>query len=453
MSPIAPADPVAPTRRFLLVLFISAQFIGLARTFFMSIISPAFNEVAAISAYGSLLLLPFLWLQYRNSSRPRETIGSFGASWVASLAALATLSALLGWKNGYYLREVIQDYAPYVILCTFVLIGSRKAFWDDLVWIIPPLLACGLVVNALGFAGFEELIERDIGERVARESLAYRTQSVLAIWGMALLLMRRQGPWYKILAVVALYFYLGQQVLFQKRLGTIESALYLGGFFLVIPIFSLRRDQQDRIEDAKLFMGLFIAAMVAVVMAAFLSGDLFFAQLESLFKRFVGLGTGQQKETTGFLATLFIDNERINLAKRLFEDFGPWEWMVGRGMGGHFTIEITLNANDAVREQQYLSSYLNDVGEFGRRGIEIGWLMPFMKGGLALFGLVAFGVFNAILQLRRLRSDPVSLAAWTWLLVESIYMLQGGSFVISTSYRLILLGACLGRCLSPFSAR
>ena len=318
---------------------------------------------------------------------------------------------------------------------------------------MPTLLFFALAVNAAGFVGFGELIERDIGERVARESLAYRTQSVLAMWGMALLLMRGQRPTYKILAVAALYFYLGQQVLFQKRLGTIESALYLGGFFLVLPIFSLHRNQRDRIEDAKLFMGLLVAALIAGFVALILSGDLFFAQLYSLFQRFLGLGTGQQKEGVGLIATLFVENERFALAKRMLEDFGPWEWMVGRGMGGHFVIDITLNANDAVREQQYLSNYLEDVGEFGRRGIEVGWLMPFLKGGLALLGIIIFGVLNAILRLGRLRSDPVGLAAWTWLLIESVYLLQGGSFVVSTSYRLVLFGACLGRCLAPYVSR
>jgi hypothetical protein len=137
----------------------------------------------------------------------------------------------------------------------------------------------------------------------------------------------------------------------------------------------------------------------------------------------------------------------------MFDDFSPWEWMIGRGMGGHFTIEITLNANDAVREQQYLSNYLEDAGEFGRRGIEIGWLMPFLKGGLALSGLIGFGVLNAILRIGRLRSDPVSVAAWTWLAIEVLYLTQGGNFVVSTSFRLILLGACLGRCLAPYVSR
>ena len=451
MTPLV--DPTAQTRRLLLALFIAGQFLGLARNFFMSVVSPVFNEVAAVSAYGSILLLPLMWVQYRNASRPGEGIGSFGAAWVTVLAVLATLSALLGWKNGYFLREVIQDYAPYVILCAFVLIGSRKVFWDDLVWLMPTLLFFALMVNAAGFVGFGELIDRDVGERVARESLAYRTQAVLAMWGMALLLMRRQRPAYKILAVAALYFYLGQQVLFQKRLGTIESALYLGGFFLVIPLFSQHRDQRDRIEDAKLFMGLLVAALLAGLVALVLSGDLFFAQLQSLFQRFVGLGTGQRKEGTGLIATLLVENERFALAKRMFEDFSPWEWMIGRGMGGHFAIEITLNDNDRVRQMQYISHFLPDVGEFGRRGLEVGWLMPFLKGGFALMGTILFGVLNCILRLSRLRSDPVSLAAWTWLLIESVYLLQGGSFVVSTSYRLVLLGACLGRCLAPYVSR
>ena len=446
-------DPTAQTRRLLLVLFIGAQFIGLARTFFMSMVSLAFNEVASICAYGSILLLPLIWVQYRNSTRPGEGTGSFAAAWVTLLAVLATLSALLGWKNGYFLKEVIQDYAPYVILCAFVLIGSRKAFWDDLVWLMPTLLFFALAVNAAGFVGFGELIERDIGERVARESLAYRTQSVLAMWGMALLLMRGQRPTYKILAVAALYFYLGQQVLFQKRLGTIESALYLGGFFFIIPIFSLHRSQRDRIEDAKLFIGLLVAAMLAGFIAIVLSGDLFIAQLQSLLQRFVGLGTGQQKEGAGLIATLFLENERLALAKRMFDDLSPWEWITGRGMGGHFAIEITLNSNDAVREQQYLSSYLSDVGQFGRRGLEIGWLMPFLKGGVVLMGMIFFGILSSIISLRKLKSDPIGLAAWTWLLIESVYLLQGGSFVVSTSYRLVLLGACMGRCLAPYVSR
>jgi hypothetical protein len=200
-------------------------------------------------------------------------------------------------------------------------------------------------------------------------------------------------------------------------------------------------------------MGLLVAAVVAGFAVIVFRGDLFFAQLQSLTQRFVGAGSGQQQESTGLIASFFLENERFALAKRMFDDFSPWEWIVGRGMGGHFVIDITLNDNDRVRQMQYLSHFLRDVGDFGRRGIEVGWLMPFLKGGLALFGLIFLGFFKALLRLDRLRSDPISLVAWTWLLIEAVFLLQGGSFLISASYRLVLLGACLGRCLAPYVSR
>jgi hypothetical protein len=122
-------------------------------------------------------------------------------------------------------------------------------------------------------------------------------------------------------------------------------------------------------------------------------------------------------------------------------------------MGGHFTIEVTLNANEAVRSRQYLSMYLDDVGAFGRRGIEIGWLMPFIKGGVVLMGVILAGVASGLARLRFLRDDPFTMAAWAWLLIELLYLTQGGGFIVSASYRVILLGACLGRCMAPFVAR
>lgn len=441
------------TRRSLLAVFLTAQFAGLARNFFMSMLGDWFNLIAAFCAYGSLLLLPFLMEQYRRASRPGEQLGSTGSTWVTLLAVSATLSCLHGFFLHYDTKEIIQDYAPYVIIGVFAVIGSRKAFWDDLVALLPWMLFAGLVINALGFVGFGNLIERDIGERVARESLAYRTQSVLGMWGMALLLMRRQKPIFKYLAILTLYFYLGQQVLFQKRLGTIESLLYLGGFFVLVPMFARTRTQQDRIEDAKIFMGLFLAAIITFAVAITLSGDLLVAQAESLYQRFVGVGTGQRKEGVGLLATIFLENERVELARRMLSDLSPLEWLTGRGMGGYFTIEVSLNDNDLVRQQQYLSMYLDDVGVFGRRGLEIGWLMPFLKGGFILTLIMGYGVLAALARLGQIRSDPVTLAAWTWLTVETFFLFQGGGFIVSAAYRVLLLGACIGRCLSPVPIR
>jgi hypothetical protein len=440
-------------RRFLLSAFLAAQFLGLARNFFMSALGDGFNQAAAFCAYGSLLLLPFLLEQYRQTSRPGEQIGSTGATWILLLAISATFSCLHGFFLAYDAREIIQDYAPYVIIGVFAVIGSRRAFWDDLTALLPWILFAGLTVNALGFVGFGNLIERDIGERVARDSLAYRTQSTLGMWGIAFLLMRRQKPMFKFLAILALYFYLGQQVLFQKRLGAIESVLYLGGFFMLIPLFSRTRTQNDRLDEAKIFLGLFLTALIAFVMAITLGDGLLVAQAQSLHQRFVGIGTGQRKEEAGLFAAIILENERVELARRMLSDFRPLEWVFGRGMGGYFIIEVSLNDNEAVRQQQYLSLYLDDVGVFGRRSIEIGWLMPFLKGGAALMLIMGYGVMAAISRLNQIRHDPVTLVAWIWLLVEAVLLFQGGGFVVSLSYRLILVGACIGRCLSTVPTR
>lgn len=445
--------PEATTRRFLLSVFLACQFLGLSRTFFIGLFGDGFNMLAAVLAYGSLLLLPVILLFYRNTSRPGEGIGSFGAAWVVVMAIASTFSLFYGLARGYYVREAVQDYAPYVILSTFALIGSRRSFWEDLVAILPWLIGAGLVLNTIGLVGIGELIERDVGERVGRESVGYRTQAVLGFWGMALFLMRRRSFFFKIMATGALGFYLLQQVLFQKRLGTSESFIYLGGFFILIPILASYRNKQDQIEDAKLFFGLLTAAAATAIGFAILGYDLLLAQIQSLYQRFIGVGVGQSREQIGILATLFTENERYVIARQMFNDFNAWETFFGRGMGGHFAIEVTLNANDQVRAQQYLSLYLNDIGAFGRRGIEVGWLMPFIKGGLVLTVVVLTGVIASLARLRFLRNDPITLAAWLWLLIEMFYLTQGGGFIVSASYRVILLGACLGRCLAPFNPR
>jgi hypothetical protein len=440
-------------RRFLLSAFLAAQFIGLSRTFFMSVLGDGFNQVAAFCAYGSLLLLPFLLEQYRHTSRPGEQIGSTGATWLLLLALSATFSLLHGFFLQYDTREIIQDYAPYVIIGVFAVIGSRQAFWDDLIAILPWMLFAGLAINGLGFVGFGNLIERDIGERIGRESLAYRTQSVLGMWGMALLLVRRQRATFKFLAILTLYFYIGQQVLFQKRLGTIESVFYLSGFFIVFPLFARTRSDNDRLDEVKIFVGLVGMSIVAFVVAVTLSDGLIVAQAQALYQRFVGVGTGQRKEGVGLIATIFLENERMELAGRLLSDFRPFELITGRGMGGYFTIPVSLNDNEVVRQQQYLSMYLDDVGVFGRRGIEIGWLMPFLKGGAVLMLIMGYGIMAAISRLNQIRYDPITLAAWIWLAIETLFLLQGGGFIISAAYRLVLLGACIGRCLSTVPRR
>lgn len=455
MNPLThdPNAGAVSVRRFLLAVFLAAQFVGLSRNFFITALGDWFNSVAALCAYGSLLMLPILMEQYRRSSRPGEQLGPTGSTWVALLAVSATFSCLHGFFLHYDTKEIIQDYAPYAIIGVFAVIGVRKAFWDDLIFVLPWMLFAGLVINAFGLVGYGDLIEKDAGERVGRESVAYRTQAVLGMWGMALLLMRRQKPIFKYVAILTLYFYLGQQVLFQKRLGAFEAALYIGEFFVLVPLFARTRTQQDRVDDAKIFMGLFLTAILAFAVAITLSGGLLVAQAESLYQRFVGIGSGQNKQGVGLVATLFLENERVELARRMFSDFNSIEWFTGRGMGGYFTIEVSLNDNDLVRQQQYLSMYLDDVGVFGRRGLEIGWLMPFLKGGFILMAIMGYGVLAAIARLGQIRSDPVTLAAWAWLLVEAILLFQGGGFVVSLSYRLILVGACIGRCLSPVPIR
>ena len=440
-------------RRFLLSVFLTAQFIGLSRTFFMNVFGDGFNQVAAFCAYGSLLLLPFLLEQYRHTSRPGEQIGSTGSTWVLLLVLSTTFSFLHGLFLQYDTKEIIQDYAPYVIIGVFAIIGSRQAFWDDLIIILPWMLFAGLAINGLGLIGFGNLIERDIGERVGRESVAYRTQSVLGMWGMALLLLRRQKPMFKLIAILTLYFYLGQQVLFQKRLGTMETAFYLSGFFIVFPLLARSRSDNDWLDETKVFVGIFITAIVAFVVAATVSDGLFFAQAEALFQRFAGVGTGQRKEGVGLIAATFLENERLDLALRMLSDFRPFEWITGRGMGGYFNIAVSLNDNEIVRQQQYLSMYLDDVGVFGRRGIEIGWLMPFLKGGAVLMLIMVYGVMAAISRLNQIRHDPVTLAAWVWLAIEALFLLQGGGFIVSAAYRAVLLGACIGRCLSTVPRR
>lgn len=450
---ISPLSPQVGTRRLLLVLFLACQFFGLARTFFMGLVGENFNQVAAVLAYGSLFLLLLLVVFYRDTSQPGEGVGSFGTAWVAVMAVTSTFALFYGVARGYYIREAVQDYAPYVILVSFVIIGARQGFWDDLVAILPSLLGAGLVINTIAIAGIGDLIEKDIGERVARESVGYRTQAVLGFWSMALFLMRRRSALFKLTAIAALLFYFIQQVLFQKRLGTSEIFVYLTGFFIIIPVFANFRNQQDRIEDSKLFLGLLTAVTIGVVGSVIFSTDLFIAQLQALYQRFIGVGTGQSQQQLGLFATLFIENERIALARQLFDDFNTLDTVFGRGMGGHFAIDVKLNANDTVRAQQYTSMYLDDIGTFGRRGIEIGWLMHFMKGGLLLMGVVLFGVIAGLARLRFLRDNPFTMAAWAWLLIECFYLTQGGGFIMSASYRVLLLGACTGRCLAPFNAR
>jgi hypothetical protein len=270
----------------------------------------------------------------------------------------------------------------------------------------------------------------------------------MGVLGMALLLMRKKSLQFQVVTIVGICFSLFQQVLFQKRLGTFESLMYLFAFFVVIPVLAKYRKDCERTEDFKTalwFLGISIAALIVTSGVAW---ELVLSQINSLSDRFVGTSRHGMRGIQGFIESVTASNERFDLAGKMFMDFSFLEILFGRGMGGYFLLDVALNPNAEVREVQYSSMYLDDVGDFGRRAIEIGWLMPVMKGG-CIFGFVIFsGVVYSLLQLKSLRNDAISLAAWVWLAIEAVYLTQGGGFIMSSSFRVALLGICIGRCLS-----
>lgn len=453
---ISTTTPVVAAARGnpVLEMFLFCQLIGLVRYSIIAWVGDWFVPVAGAVQYGSVMLLPILLHGYSVSRQPGDGLIRPARAWVTLVSIVVLVQTAAGFGWGYDTREIVQDSVGFFTLLAFVSLGATAKFWDD-IWI--PAMRMLLLAFAVNLVGMMEMgsvlssLSGDLTDRVARDLVAYRSQHALALWPIVLLTCRERSRRARLFIIVVVGFGFVQQVLFQKRLGTLDFLVY-GSLFLFWMPRSVGSTVQQRLrahlEERRLRQMCLSFAVAGCLLVAITMPAMFMAQASSLADRFLGSHPKMNKSEEGWLTAVMFENERFEIARYLFEDFDAQEWVIGRGMGGYFNVPFVMTGNETRDNALAESLYLSDVNAIGRRSLEVGALFPFIKGGVILMVVVYAGMLAAILRWRRCLTDPLSTACLYVSSYEVLYLLQGGGFQMNSCFRLLMYGACLGRCLS-----
>ena len=437
-----------------LELFLFCQLIGLVRHSIIPWVGDWFLPITGAVQYGSVVLLPILLHMYSVSRKPGDGLIGPAMLWVSLVSLVVLVQSAVGFGWGYDTREIVQDSIGFFTLLAFVGLGSSAKFWDDM-WIpAMRMLLLAFAVNLVGMMDMGSVLSSlsgNLTDRVARDLVAYRSQHALSLWPIVLLTCRERSRRAQIFMILLAAFGFVQQVLFQKRLGTLDFLVY-GSLFLFWMQRSVGPSNRERAraadEERWLRRTIFGMLALGILSVVCVMPGLFVAQATALGERFLGTSSAMDKSESGMLSALVFENERFQIARYLFDDFDTHEWVIGRGMGGYFNVPIVMTGNDARDESVIESLYLSDVNAVGRRALEVGALFPFLKGGMILMVVVYGGMLAAILRWRRCLADPLSRACLYVSAYEMLYLLQGGGFQMNCCFRLLMHGACLGRCLS-----
>jgi hypothetical protein len=427
-----PADAaVAAVGRLCLLGFLGAQFLSLARLFFVQHLGGVAAAVASQAGLLSVgLLLPAIVGYGLREGSLLGRLTEPARLWVGAVVALALALFAYGWiQRGYELTAALHDLAPYLTIAGCVVLGSMRRALAEADRPLILLFALGLVVNALGMTEMTRVVtEVQADDRAGIAIVGYRTQGALAFWPLLFLTARGRGRAALLLVSAGVWFVLAQQVLFQKRSPTFRIALFLAVFFVALPIL-LRRDPSVERRVRRTFAAI---GAVAVALALSAAPWLFQGQAQGLWDRISG-----QRYSGGAAGMLTWENERFYEARMFFATTEPLDWAIGRGFGGYF-----------VPDDPEWGVWLEDVGEYGRRQLHVGGLMPFFKGGLLLAVTYYAGLALALHRGRRAVGEPLGAAAFFVVLLHAVFLLQEGWFVMSMSFDLAMVGLCMGHLLS-----
>jgi hypothetical protein len=435
---IAPMALRASERAFVgagaacLKLFLVLQFLSLTRLYLVNHLGAAVSRVASLGGILSVLLLaPAVLVYGLSAGDPFGRLVPAARLWVVALTALTTGLFLYGWLDkGYAVAAAAHDFAPYLVIVSCAVLGSLPPVWEDLDAMVVGLFLLALVVNALGMTEITRVVSESYAEdRAGIGIVAYRTQEALAFWPLLLLTAPWRRPRTAVLIFIGVFFVTAQQILFQKRAPTVRIALFVAVFLWVLPRVCARPAPPRR----GLMTGLFVATGgVALAAALTLAPWLFEGQLAGLARRLSG-----QAYNGGAAAMLTTGNERFFEAGIFLKTLEPQEWVIGRGFGGYFK-----------PGPYWWGIWLDDVGEFGRRQLHVGGLMPLFKGGLLLALLYYSGLLLALGRGGRALHEPLVAAAFFVLLIHAVFLVQESSFVMSESFQLTMVGLCMGHLLS-----
>jgi hypothetical protein len=414
--------------RLCLVGFLAAQFLSLARLFFVQHLGGLAAAVASQAGLLSVgLLLPAVVGYGLRDGSLLGRLTEPARLWACAVTALAVSLFAYGWAHrGYEVTAALHDLAPYLTIAGCAVLGSMPRVLADLDRPLLVLFALGLAVNALGMTEMTRVVtEVQADDRAGIAIVGYRTQGALAFWPLLFLTARLRGRAAQVLVCAGVWFVLAQQLLFQKRSPTFRIALFLAVFFVALPLVLRNRDAGIERRVRRSFAA---TGAVAVAIALGLAPWLFQGQVRGLWDRISG-----QRYSGGAAGMLTWENERFYEARMFFATLEPQDWAVGRGFGGYF-----------VPDDPEWGVWLEDVGEYGRRQLHVGGLMPFFKGGLVLALTYYSGLALALARGRRALGEPFAAAAFFVVLLHAVFLLQEGWFVMSMSFDLAMVGLCMG---------
>jgi hypothetical protein len=411
--------------------FLCAQFLSLTRLFFSNHLGDGVATYASMAGLLSVgLLVPAVAAYGAASGTVFGRLVEGGRLWVCGLGLVAVSLFFYGWLvRGYALAPSAHDFAPYAVLLASAILGSLPKVWRDIDRTLLALFAVGLVINLLGMTEMSRVVSEATSEDRAGVSIvAYRTQGALAFWPLLFLTARYRRPAIAWLIYAGVFFVLGQQILFQKRSPTFRVALFVLVFLVILPRMVRVRAAAER-RARVLFAA---AGGLAVAGALAVAPWLFEGQMLGLAHRLSG-----EAYSGGAAGMLTTENERFFEARLFLSTLQPEEVVVGRGFGGYFRPDAS-----------WWGIWLEDVGEFGRRQLHVGGLMPFFKGGLLLTAAYYSGAALAVSRGIRARGEPLAVAALFVVLLHLLFLLQESWFVMSVSFDLTMVGLCLGHLLS-----
>lgn len=408
-------------------LFLIIQFFSLSRSVFIINFGDWMADVATFAGVGSSALLIPALLGYGNYvGSSLGFLSSRARVWLVVLAMTVVglyFYGLLGQQ--YAFTTVTREATIYIILMICIILGSIPQVWQDMDQVFLRLFALGIVINAWGLTDIGTILAVDgYGSRSGIESQAYDLQAVLHFWPFLLLTTRFRQRSTIFFLLGSVVFISAEQILFQKRIGTFQILFYLFLTFFMLPSVSKRWSPQWRIgADNAIRFGLLGLVILVVVSTTFLAPDVISGQTQSLINRYSAA-----------------DSSRVGEAWGMLEYLQGVEYLIGRGLGGYFQY--------ADRQIGQWGVWLEDVGTVGRRELHVGALMPMLKGGLLLTLTYYAGVAFALGARKSNFKDPLGFAAYMVLLGITAFSLQGGLFILSAVYEIVLLGLCLGRCLA-----
>lgn len=412
--------------------FLAAQFLSLTRAFFSQRLGEGFAALASLAGILSVaLLVPAVATYGLRGGGPLGNLVDGARLWAALVLGLAATLFFFGWLGkGYRINAVVQDLCPYLVLVAAVVLGSMSPVFAELDRPLLVLLVAALVVNAVGMTQMTNVVFQENAEdRAGIGIVAYRTQGALAFWPLLFLTARARRARDAFLVYCAVFFVLGQQILFQKRAPTVRILLVVSVFLFVLPRLRWRSPVSRGRGGWATFAG---AGLLAVVVGLGAAPWLLKGQLSGLVHRMSG-----ESYRGGAAGMLTWENERFFEAGLFLRTVQPEELVLGRGFGGYF-----------VPNTGRWGTFTEDVGEVVRRQLHVGALMPFFKGGLALALVFYAGLAYALARGRRFLGEPLAAAAFFVVLVRALFLVLEGWFIMSVSFDIVMVGLCMGHLLS-----